>query len=195
MGTIRLLPPLWKAFEGLPDPRERGGRRYGLIPMLMSATCAMLAGACGVTGFSEWTRSRPRSDLEVLGFDREGLPCAATYWLLFEKLDTVMMEDCLRQYFSSILENETSIAVDGKVLHGSKQQNLPPVRLLSAFGHRTEVVFHQAWVGPKSNEIDVIIPLLSRLELDGKLVTADAMHAQRRTADFLFQRGLTVCWS
>src|SRR5712692_9392080 len=54
---------------------------------------------------------------------------------------------------------------------------------------RQGVVAAQAEVGAKTNEIPMIIPLLDGLSLDGAVVTADALHTQRATADYVHGRG------
>jgi predicted transposase YbfD/YdcC len=51
------------------------------------------------------------------------------------------------------------------------------------------VVAAQTEVGAKTNEIPMIIPLLDGLDLDRVVVTADALHCQRATADYLHGRG------
>ncbi len=48
----------------------------------------------------------------------------------------------------------------------------------------------QLEVGPKTNEIPVMLELLSLLELSGRIVTADAMHCQKATcAQIIEQQG------
>jgi predicted transposase YbfD/YdcC len=39
------------------------------------------------------------------------------------------------------------------------------------------------------NEIPMIIPLLDGLDLTGAVITADALHCQRATADYSHKRG------
>jgi predicted transposase YbfD/YdcC len=43
--------------------------------------------------------------------------------------------------------------------------------------------------GGKSSEITAFAPLLDRIDLTNVLVTADALHTQRRPADYLHRRG------
>src|SRR5712691_425005 len=54
---------------------------------------------------------------------------------------------------------------------------------------RRGVVAAQTEVGAKTNEIPMIIPLLDGVDLDRAVVTADALHTQRATADYLHRRG------
>ena len=54
----------------------------------------------------------------------------------------------------------------------------PAPRLLPALDQATGTVLAQARVADKSNEIPALGELLKPLDLDGVVVTADAMHAQ-----------------
>jgi predicted transposase YbfD/YdcC len=63
------------------------------------------------------------------------------------------------------------------------------VHLLAALAGCRGVVAAQTEVGAKTNEIPMIIPLLDGLSLDGAVVTADALHTQRATADYVHGRG------
>ena len=79
------------------------------------------------------------------------------------------------------------IAVDGKSLRGAVQDDGRAVHLLSALTHTERVVIAQQEVDHKVNEIKVFRPLLSDLDIQGALVTADAMHTQRDHATFLVE--------
>ncbi len=73
-------------------------------------------------------------------------------------------------------------AADGKTARGAVRPDGSQVHLLSAF-HVTEGrVMAQREVGAKTNEIPELLPMLEELDLDGMVVTADALHGQRETA-------------
>jgi predicted transposase YbfD/YdcC len=61
--------------------------------------------------------------------------------------------------------------------------------LLAALAGQRGVVAAQAEVGAKTNVIPMIIPLLDGVDLDGAVVTADALHTQRATANYVHGRG------
>lgn len=82
-----------------------------------------------------------------------------------------------------------AIAVDGKTLRGARLEGGRQVHLLSASTHADGVVVAQRNVETKTNEITGFAPLLKGLDLNGVVVTADAMHAQRDHAKFLHQAG------
>jgi predicted transposase YbfD/YdcC len=60
--------------------------------------------------------------------------------------------------------------------------------LLSAFSHELGVVLTQRAVGSKTNEIPEARHLLEDLTLEGKLITVDALHTQRDTAQAIVEK-------
>jgi hypothetical protein len=79
------------------------------------------------------------------------------------------------------------IAVDGKVLRGSKAAGVRPVHLVSALLHHDRTVIGQRQVDRKSNEIKAFKPLLEPMELKGMIVTADALQTQVKNARFIVE--------
>lgn len=69
------------------------------------------------------------------------------------------------------------IAVDGKALRGSAHLDQPRRHLLSAVTHGCPVTLAQAETGSKTNETRHFQPLLAPLDLDGDVVTFDALHS------------------
>jgi hypothetical protein len=86
------------------------------------------------------------------------------------------------------------IAIDGKVLRGSRLPDGRQVHLLSAYDTGTGVVLAQVQIAAKSNEIPAFTPLLDRVQvqpgsLTGVLIVADALHAQTGHAREVATRG------
>jgi predicted transposase YbfD/YdcC len=84
-----------------------------------------------------------------------------------------------------------AIAVDGKTLRGSATPTTGQRHLLAALDHRTGVVVGQVQVDGKTNEIPMLPVLCDQLgDLSDVVVTADALHCQRSTAqDLVVTRG------
>ena len=73
-------------------------------------------------------------------------------------------------------------AADGKTARGAVRPDGSQVHLLSAF-HVTEGrTMAQREVDAKTNEIPELGPMLEELDLQGMVITADALHGQRETA-------------
>lgn len=76
-------------------------------------------------------------------------------------------------------------AYDGKTLRGSRDGDRLPVHLLSAVIHKEGIVVAQQRVDEKTNEITHVKPLLDTLNIEGAVVTADALLTQKNIADYL----------
>ena len=82
------------------------------------------------------------------------------------------------------------VAVDGKTVRGARRPNGTQVQLLSALRHDTGMVIGQRNVeNDKTNEILAFAPPLKPLNLAGTVITADAMHTQRKGAEFVLGKG------
>jgi predicted transposase YbfD/YdcC len=82
------------------------------------------------------------------------------------------------------------VAVDGKAVRGAKRDDGTQVQLLGALRHDTGMVIGQANVeNDKTNEILAFAPLLEPLNLAGRVVTADAMHTQKKAARLVLGKG------
>jgi len=86
-----------------------------------------------------------------------------------------------------------AIAVDGKTLRGARIDAGRAVHLLSAMTHAEGATIAQRDVDQKTNEITGFRPLLERLDLEGVVVTADALHAQREHTRFLVAGARITC--
>ena len=75
------------------------------------------------------------------------------------------------------------VAVDGKAVRGAKRADGTQVQLLAALRHDTGMVIGQRNVeNDKTNEILAFAPLLEPINLAGRVVTADALHTQKKAA-------------
>lgn len=78
-----------------------------------------------------------------------------------------------------------AIAMDGKTLCGSANGETAAVYLLSAVVHKERIVIAQEHVDEKTNEITRVQPLLDPLDLQGAVVTADALLTQKEIAKYI----------
>ncbi|WUX04175.1 ISAs1 family transposase (plasmid) [Streptomyces sp. NBC_01450] len=81
-----------------------------------------------------------------------------------------------------------AIAVDGKVLRGSRAGGKSTVTLPAAMDHNGSVL-DQRQVADKSNEIPAFAPLLDTLDLNHTVITADALHTQHDHGRYLRRHG------
>jgi len=61
------------------------------------------------------------------------------------------------------------------------------LNLFAALAHDKPIVQNQIAIDDKSNEIPALPDLLDPLDLDGVVVTADALNTQRKSARYIVQ--------
>jgi predicted transposase YbfD/YdcC len=192
---------LLAVLAAVPDPRDPRGIRYPLPSMLAVAVCAVLAGAVTFAAIADWVK-----DLDPPGWVRLGftgrIPVASTVWRLLVRVDAEALTTVLAGWLRARVTPppvadrrwRRVIAVDGKVLRGSRLPDGSQVHLLSAYDTGSGVVLAQVQIAAKSNEIPAFAPLLDRVEhllgsLTGVIIVADALHAQTAHAREVASRG------
>jgi len=83
------------------------------------------------------------------------------------------------------------VRLDGKTVRGARDAAGNQRHLLAAMAGRTaqSSVIAQAEVGVKTNEVPMATVVLGQIDLHGTLVTADALHTVKATAEFIHQAG------
>lgn len=182
-------PSLRNVFESLNDPVEKRykqplGRTLTLIFL------AMVSGESSERGIADWLKEQCWRLKSTFGYRRGDVPSYSTIRRALEAVEVSELEGKLVQWAEQLHATMNSsewegVAIDGKVLRGSGSA----LDILNAFSHEVGVVMGQRLVGSKTNEIPEIIPLLEELTLTGKLVTVDALHTQRDTAQAIVKKG------
>ena len=113
------------------------------------------------------------------------LPSDDTFRRVFRAIDPEQFGRLFSQWIQQWYrpDEETTIAIDGKTLRGSKVSAQNPLHLVSAFASEARIVLGQRKVSEKSNEITAIPALLDSLDLQGATVTLDAMGCQYAIAE------------
>jgi predicted transposase YbfD/YdcC len=179
-----------KFFAHLRDPRRAHRRLHHLRDIIVIALCAVIAGA------QDWqqiaTFGRKRLDwLRGLLALPNGVPAHDTFERVFCRLRPGVFQACFRQWVKAITAglHLRHVAIDGKTLRGSGTAQLGPLHLVSAWATELKLSLGQVAVDSKSNEITAIPELLQLLELEGALVTIDAMGCQKAIAEQIIAAG------
>lgn len=178
----------------IPDPRGRQGRRFSLAAMLTTVVAAVLAGARGFEAIAEWIHALSPKQWHRLGYYRKP-PTANAFRYLLMAIDPQDLEEAVRRWMQAVLGSTpasstlAALAMDGKTLCGTENAHDRAVHLLSLFDHATKCLLSQMLVDGKTNEIPAGPELLQTVPLQGRVVTADALHCQRDTCQQIRDRG------
>lgn len=173
------------------DPRNRRGVRHTVTSVIAVALAATLAGARSFTAIAEWAADAPAEALAHVGVRRRP-PSEATIRRLLTRLPADTFDTVVGAWMwvrTSTVGGRRVIAFDGKTLRGARDAAGNLVHLLAGLCQRTGVVIGQVAVGAKTNEIPMLADLLKVLDIKDAVVTADAMHCQRETAQTIRERG------
>ena len=121
----------------LTDPRDRRGRPYPRVPRLALALVATLAGNTSVAAIAPFGRPRTHRPGRALGFRNGHRPRANTFANPFAALDADHLDRVIGDWLGDRHAGGWDhIALDGKVLRGSRDGDTPGVHLLAAYAHR-----------------------------------------------------------
>jgi len=175
--------------SAIEDQRHPSYVKYPLSDILIIVMCAVL---CGLDTLGDLViYAKNRKEFLSKEFGIEAIPSKATFARVLSCVsgkeigDAVL--DILRMRFGIAGE---VIAVDGKAIRSTAKPGNPhsALQILSAYVTGSGVVLAQEAIHEKTNEIPVFQEMLSYLDIEGKTVTADAMHCQRKTCRRVIQR-------
>jgi len=190
MAATPSVASIKKHFRRLLDPRVKGRSKHLLIDLLVMALCGIIANGDDwpdIALFAQQRESWFRRFLKLPG----GIPSHDTFERVFAALNPRALEACCLTWLRAVagLAGIEHIAIDGKSLRGSGNGGLGVLHVVSAWATQAQVSLGQVAVDGKGNEITAIPKLLDLLDLDGALVTIDAIGCQKRIAKKIPDRG------
>lgn len=184
------LPSSFDSFEIIEDPRTGGNTRHHFGEILFMCISAMI---CGMNGFAEIEHfcEKQIEWLKKWITLPNGIPRAQTFSNIFQIIDPDLFKDCLIAHIGTLqpILRDQIIALDGKRLRGSHSLKGEAVHAVSAWAAESGVTLAQEFVVEKSNEIEAIPRLLELLDLEGQLVTIDAMGTHTHIAEKITTKG------
>lgn len=191
------LQSLAQVLTSLKDQRSARGIRYALLPLLCIVFLARLAQADTPMAIADWAAERAdwlRAHLQVKW---PRMPHHSTFRrLLQQALPVEEFEHQARQFLTSRQDpGEALYNLDGKTLRGTIPGGATQgLHLLALQQAKTNLVIAQTAVGVKKNEISCAPGLLNTVNLQGKIISGDAMHAQRTLSRQIVRRGGDYLW-
>ena len=189
---------LFESLGTLHDQRDARGLRYYLVTLLVFIILAKLAGENHLRGIAQWVRIRAPLLASFLALAKVQAPHATTFSrVLAHAVKIEEFEQVSHDFFAQQPKAGTSvhITLDGKTMRGTIPAGLSHgVHLLAAYLPDEHWVLLQVEVGGKENEIPAAGRIVKALDLRGKIVTADALLAQRELSVEITQAGGEYVW-
>lgn len=181
-------------FATLTDPRHPGApnSRHLLMDILIIAVCAVISGAEGWEDLEEYGKAQAAWFADLLDLPH-GIPGHDTFRRVLSRLDPDELTRCFIAWTQALsgASGGAVVAIDGKTLRHSfdRATSTAAIHLVSAWASASRLVLGQRKVEEKSNEITAIPALLHLLDLQGAVVTIDAMGCQKEIAKTITERG------
>lgn len=203
---------LLELFGRVPDGRSDQGQDHPTAAVLALAAAAVVAGMKSYTAITGWVADVPAWVLDEVylqaGSKPAGPPSKSTIWRVLTDADPDAFDAAVSRWLMGFTTTTTNgaapdtdadgrgvfmpVRLDGKTLRGAKDAEGHQPHLLAALvgaSPSTAVIAAQTDVGVKTNEVPMAQTVLDQIDLAGTLVTADALHTVKATADYIHRRG------
>jgi predicted transposase YbfD/YdcC len=183
--TVSPAATIMEHFQSLPDPRVDRTKEHRLTDILTIAICAVTAGADSWVAVERFGHAK-EAWLQTFLALPNGIPSHDTFGRVFAALDPVAFAECFQHWIVGVAQATAGrvVAIDGKTLRQSFDTTSAKaaIHLVSAWASHNHLLLGQVKTEAKSNEITAIPQLLKLLELQGCIVTIDAMGCQKDIA-------------
>jgi predicted transposase YbfD/YdcC len=198
-GFVISLNSLYARWCGLTDGRHAKGKRYPLALVLVGLVVAKLAGADKPQAIADWVAERAALFVETFELKWTTMPSHHTYRRVMRQAVKLSELDQTAQAFLAEMPQTgvpVQICLDGKTLRGTiASGESRGLHLLAAYWPGTGLVLCQVAVDPSTNEIGTAPQVLKALDLKGKIISGDAIFAQRDLSLLIGQAGGDYVWT
>ena len=185
-------------FEELEDPRSTVNQRHPLASVVVIALLAVLAGAGGPTAIARWAALKEELLSQVLDLPN-GVPRKDVFRRVLMVLKPAAFQACFASWLQSLRAEAAAetggdrpvLPVDGKTLRRShdRRKGLGALHLVSVWAGEYGLSLGQMACDGKSNEITAIPELLKLVDIQGAIITIDAMGTQKAIAEQIVAGG------
>jgi predicted transposase YbfD/YdcC len=192
MATVRMtLEEVVGYFDELEDPRSTINQKHPLVSVVVIALMGVLAGASGPTTIAQWAKYKEAFLLGVLDLPN-GVPRKDVFRRVLSLLDPGAFQTCFAAWLKGLRDQAAAAteidqpvyAVDGKTARRShdRRNGLGALHSVSVWASEFGLSLGQVACADKSNEITAIPELLKLVDIQGAIITIDAMGTQKAIA-------------
>jgi predicted transposase YbfD/YdcC len=192
------LDEIIRHFEELEDPRSTVNLQHPLVSVVVIALMAILAGANGPTAIAKWASCKQELLLKVLHLPN-GIPRKDVFRRVLAAVKPGAFQACFANWLQSLRATAAAatgverpvLSVDGKTARRSHDRNkgLGALHCVSVWASDFGLSLGQVACAEKSNEITAIPELLRLVDLQGAIITIDAMGTQKAIAEQIIEGG------
>ncbi len=185
-------------FQELEDPRSEINRKHPLQSVVVIAIMGVLAQATGPTGIATWAKFNAELLQSLLPLPN-GIPGKDVFRRVLCALKPDAFQQCFANWIAALRAaaaltteiDQPTLAVDGKTLRRShdNKHGLKALHSVSVWASEYGITLAQVATDEKSNEITAIPAVLQLVDVQGAIVTIDAMGTQKAIAAQIVEQG------
>lgn len=183
---------LVEMFEEIIDIRDSCGKRHCLTHVLVMSVCGILQNRMDFEDIYDYAKAHEK------WFDKKlslwnGVPSVGTFRNVFRLIPADSFLEIFLKWINCIIKEQTGkqIIIDGKAIRAATEKctngNIPYI--VSAYLADIGISIGQVKVEDKSNEITAIPELLELLDIEGCVITIDAIGTQTEIMDKIIKKG------
>lgn len=182
---------LHKYFESFPDYRLNRNKKHLLSDIIILSVLAVICGAESWDSIEEFGKTKINFLKTFLKLSN-GIPSHDTINRVFSAIRPKLFEQAFAGWTASLKDEKIKkevVNIDGKCIRGSKDSfhEQSAIHMVSAWASENELVLGQLKVDEKSNEITAIPLLLDLLDIEGSIITIDAIGTQTKIAEKIIE--------
>ena len=183
--------------RSVPDFRrsDKGNIQHRLADIIILMILARECGCVGRADIIEFGRLH-LNKFHRLGILRNGVPSESTLCRAENGINDHAMADRMQDFAGAFHKELLKkgcgmeiICIDGKAERGTVLKNGRNPDIVSAYSFNTGITLATEACQEKSNEIKAVPRLIDKLDIAGKIVTADAMSMQKDIVDKIRKKG------
>ena len=178
-------------FMTVPDHRVTGRCTYTLADLLTIALLTYVCGGEDYVDMSEFAHARAR-DFGLLAGCDDRSPSPDTFERLMSVVAPAEIERCLVEHGRKFLDTlaEKQVVIDGKKLRGTapRLKGTKGDYLMNAYVSENHLMIGQLQLKDKENEIVAIPRLIDKLDIEGAVVSIDAIGTQVNIAQDILDK-------
>ena len=177
---------LHKYFSKLPDPRSNKNQKHSFTDIVVLTVIAVICGAESWDDIELFGKSKQEFLSKILHLPND-IPSHDTINRVVSSIREDKFEEVFIEWTDSLRDDKIKndvISIDGKTVRRSKDtyHNKKPAHIVNVWSNANQLVLGQLKVDEKSNEITAIPKLLEILDIEGSIITIDAMGTQKEIA-------------
>lgn len=181
-----------ESLSQIEDTRHASYVEHNLVDVLILIMCSVVSGVTELADMMVYIESKKDFYREQFGIEK--YPSKPTLSRILNMIDG----DAVGRIITQIIRENAGnigdiIAIDGKAIRstGKKCKAHSFLQILTAYATESGVTLGQSAISheDKTNEIPVFQSMLDCLDIEGKTITADAMHCQKDTCAKIIEQG------